>query len=286
VSAATFDNLVVQRIARHGSTLVAIGETCGGAMQYLCGGALFSVSTDGRTWRAAATSVVNQGPDGSGSDYQSIAVTPAGFVAVGSASDVAGNTTIGASVVTSTDGSHWMSLPPTLPQFAARSMGAVAAGPGGLVAIGTDASLATLVWTSVDGSSWELVSGGPLPQGRLTDVAGGPNGYVTIGSEAANAVAWWSPDGRAWTAAPASPAIADATMTRVLSTGSTFLALGRSANGDGIAWVSPDGLSWTRLDTGALFEGTPILAGVVVGSRLELFGTSAGGTLVAAISAP
>jgi len=285
-SAASFDNLVAQRIARHGSTLVAIGQTCSGAMQYLCTDSLFSVSTDGRTWRAAAMSFVNQGPAGWGPAYQSIAATPAGFVAVGSTGDLAGNTTIGASVATSTDGLNWTSLPPTLPQFAARSMGAVAAGPGGLVAIGTDASLATLVWTSVDGSSWELVSGGPVPQGRLTDVAGGPNGYVAVGSAGNDAVAWSSPDGRAWTAAPTSPALADATMTRVLSTGSTFVALGRSGNGDGNAWASPDGLSWTRLDTGALFAGAPIVSGVVVGSRLELFGTSAGGKLVAAISAP
>ena len=35
-SAATFDNLVAQRIARHGSTLVAIGKTCSGRCSTLC----------------------------------------------------------------------------------------------------------------------------------------------------------------------------------------------------------------------------------------------------------
>jgi hypothetical protein len=283
---AVFEDAVMARMARRGSTVVTIGQPCSGGLTPLCAGARFAVSTDGGPWQAVPFPMDEASLVGNGLDFASITATPNVFVAVGVAGDKVADATTGAIVAWSADGSNWTGLDPSLPQFAGRTMGAVAAGPGGLVALGTDASLAPVAWTSTDGSAWTLVAAGPRLQGRLRDLAGGPRGYVAVGSDGPNAVAWVSADGHDWTAAPRSPTLSDASMTRVLWTGSRFLALGRSSGGDGAAWVSADGLAWTRLDTGSLFQRATITAAIVAGSRLELFGTGDDGRLVAAISAP
>jgi hypothetical protein len=281
-----FQDAVMARMARRGATIVMIGQPCSGGLTPLCDGARFAVSTDGSPWQAVPYPKDEASLGGNALDFASITATANAFVAVGVAGDKLADATTGAIVAWSTDGSNWMGLDPSLPEFAGRTMGAVAAGTGGLVAIGTDASLAPVVWTSTDGSAWALASGGRLPQGRLRDLAGGPRGYVAVGSDGTNAVAWASADGHDWTAAAASPVLADASMTRVFWTGTRFLALGATSSGDGAAWVSADGLAWTTLDTGVLFQRATITAAVVVGSRLELFGTGADGRLVTAISAP
>jgi hypothetical protein len=61
-------------------------------------------------------------------------------------------------------------------------------------------------------------------------------------------------------------------MLRVRWLGSSFLATGETASGDGVAWDSADGEAWTRLNTGSIFTGASIERAASIGSRSVLFG--------------
>jgi hypothetical protein len=217
-----------------------------------------------------------------------------GYVMVGWAVRIDGTQIgqpVGPAVATSTDGVAWtfrvLFDPVTSPlPLGTSSMSSVAARGQTIIAVGSGTSVEPAVWVSTGGSSWDRVAAPGAPShGELDWVAASPAGFVAVGRDGANAAAWVSSDGRKWHAAPPSAALEDAWMTRVTWTGGEFLAVGKTAGGDGAAWVSTDGLTWDRLDTTAIFKSSPVVAGAALGSRLVLVGQDPAGQGVVAISA-
>jgi hypothetical protein len=179
---------------------------------------------------------------------------------------------IGARVASSTDGSTWTLNDPRAPAFDAGWMHDVAAGPAGIVAVG-ETALAGTIWYSADGSAWTRLAGALSPaSASVRSVAAGPGGFVAVGDDGGVATAWTSSDGRSWRGSPASPSLQGARMLWVRRLGSSFVATGQTASGDGVAWESPDGEAWTRLDTGSIFRNASIERAASIGSRLILFG--------------
>ena len=179
---------------------------------------------------------------------------------------------VGARVATSADGSTWTLNDPQAPEFVAGWMHDVAAGPAGIVAVG-ETALAPTVWYSADGGSWTRLPDAISPSSAsIRSVATGPGGFVAVGDDGDTALAWVSSDGRSWRQSPASPSLERARMLWVRWLGSSFVATGETASGDGVAWESPDGDAWTRLDTGSIFRGASIQRAASIGSRSVLFG--------------
>ncbi|MGH9117229.1 MAG: hypothetical protein ACRD0A_04940 [Acidimicrobiales bacterium] len=140
---------------------------------------------------------------------------------------------------------------------------AVAGGPGGFVAVGSDDAedrSDALAWFSAEGRSWERVDLPGLSADRreaLLSVAAHGSGFVATGYVADGAgqgapASWVSTDGTAWTGPSlAFPLIddgrsttADLTASTVSSNGTT-LAAGTGNSWRPHVWTSTDGITWT-----------------------------------------
>lgn len=133
-----------------------------------------------------------------------------------------------------------------------------------MVAVGADASGRPAVWRSFDGGAWargeppsphaivrglETVADGFIAVGREgePDVASGGVGAPGVGLPAA----WWSADGRAWTALQVEgvPA-AGAQLLEVFTVGDGYFAIGSDSTTPGastrtaLLWTSSDGHAW------------------------------------------
>lgn len=168
-----------------------------------------------------------------------------------------------------------------------------------LVAVGArmllDASAADVaMWYSPDdGTTWHRVaSGGSFPDAFVYDVTAGPTGFVAVGSDGypgastqdtgtRGAAVWTSPDGARWTRAPAQAAFSGAFMTRVIATGTGFMASGRihadvAPGGTAPAppiWTSADGKTWHRAPRSASLAQADDLAVNQVSSGYVATGT-------------
>jgi hypothetical protein len=137
----------------------------------------------------------------------------------------------------------------------AQQMLAVAAGPGGFVAVGADSDRPA-AWTSANGRTWKLASL-PLPPGalraQLQAVTVNGHRIVAIGTsatpsgQAAPFAAESVNGGATWTQSllpsPGGAVAADA----VAATGAGFTATGTLGTGgrrDVVIWTSTDGLTW------------------------------------------
>ena len=142
----------------------------------------------------------------------------------------------------------------------------VAAGPGGLVAVGHDGESAA-VWTSVGGEAWERVAheeavfGGAGDQ-RLEAVASVPGeggGWVAVGSDGGagegDAAVWTSADGRSWARVDGDEGLGGPGFQSALDVvaGPGGLTAAGASDGSAVAWTSADGRSWAR---------EPLLGGV------------------------
>jgi len=177
-----------------------------------------------------------------------------GWVAVGNAPSV--GTTRVAAVWTSTDGASWQRVPhdPAVFGVGRTSIAGVAESGTGLVAVGSDRSLAppaAAVWVSPDGTSWsrvphdESVFGGPGLQ-AMEAVTAAPSRFVAVGvdwpdqSEPRPAV-WESDDGLTWHRVPAAMVPVGepggAWMTAVAAGPDGVVAVGRSGM-TGTIWVA------------------------------------------------
>jgi hypothetical protein len=153
----------------------------------------------------------------------------------------------------SPDGIAWQ--PVALPDKtfpASAGISSIAAGAGGLVAVGSVAGptqSAAAAWSSPDGRAWTRLATG-IPAGWISlDVVlpGGP-GYVALGTDGSgNSVLATSADGLAWTPTPVpeqgvlegGPSIASGSAGVVLA--------GFSTNGDPtttMVWSSTDAVQW------------------------------------------
>jgi hypothetical protein len=153
---------------------------------------------------------------------------------------------------------------------------ALAAGPQGLVAVGTVGDDAG-IWASLDGTAFAAVdaaASGPGTAGlagsvrqRLDGVAvlgsGADARFVAVGADSTptgtagelDAAAWTSANGRDWTRAPHSReqlgGPGDQVMAAVTAGGPGLVAVGRSGAGAAV-WTSADGLVWTRVASASL----------------------------------
>lgn len=168
-------------------------------------------------------------------------------------------------VWTSPDGATWAVVPHDEAVFGGVMSGyaeAVAAGPLGLVAVGSEYQgddYDAAVFTSPDGRAWSRVPdpggvfGGPGWQGMHAVTAGGP-GWVAAGyddsGEDWNAAVWTSPDGVTWTRVPHDEAlfggVNDQEIFGVLPAGPGLVAVGHDDEAPA-AWVSVDGLAWEKV---------------------------------------
>jgi hypothetical protein len=172
-------------------------------------------------------------------------------------------------LLTSTDGINW-TPEATGRVFAGARVTGLAAGPGGLVAVGwrqSGSTIRAVAWTSPAGQPWQAAA--PLDGGMVagsdeaTAVCTSGGEVVAVGwarsaAGAESARVWASGDGASWTAAPVSPpmrsgaddAMAGCSAAPGAGHESGFAAFGTAASpatGVGPAfWTSAKGLSWTR----------------------------------------
>lgn len=201
-------------------------------------------------------------------------------------------------VLDSLDGRTWHQQPAIPDGFVEQ----VAAGPGGVLAIGSvNAQGVVAIWHSADGLRWERTPDAPSLHSRdgafltMATVVAAGGGWLAVGGETLNcipgacrlvrAVVWSSPDGLRWTRQPDTATIQHAEMTGVTSSPSGYVAVGDAAAdptrlGSPIqpaVWTSSDGQTWTRSDrlptVAAPGDADVVLGSVAVaGSRVVAVG--------------
>ena len=126
----------------------------------------------------------------------------------------------------------------------------VGVGPRGFIAVGstgTGGNRRAAVWTSPDGSAWQLAptTGDPLSP-DLAAVAGGDSGLLAVGASGSDGAVWRSPDGVRWAALQVSGTFADVRLVSVTRTLKGFVTVGNGPGGAG-AWYSADGATWAPM---------------------------------------
>lgn len=192
-------------------------------------------------WRSVPAQASVQGVQ-----YQHVIWTGTRFVATGAA--LAG----GGAFLDSDDGVTWNRQATTAKGFP----GALAAGPRGVVAVGTIGDrLAS--WSSTDGLTWTSRAGGfPVPSSgpdvvQVTSVVATDDGWLAVGRRDGlcslncglaplGAIVWTSSDGLRWTRMADQPAFSKAAMTSVTRFGSTFVAVGLAVR-RAVVWTSTNG---------------------------------------------
>jgi hypothetical protein len=196
--------------------ILAVGLVC--YPDQPCASAVWS-SPDGLTWRRDWVDEAVYA-EGHYAAPNAIAENEHGLVMIGvEVTDPATLDSIPA-VWTSEDGLAWERLSPQPDAFTLEGgsliMWDLAAGPGGLVAVGHDGTNG-VVWLSVDGSTWERLPIAPEVFGGapMTTVIPWSNGYLAAGPDWAigedlggpypmypsvpsRPTLWWSPEGRTW----------------------------------------------------------------------------------------
>ena len=217
-----------------------------------------------------------------GDGYQSMnAVAYDGdrFVAVGGESSGSSER---AAVWTSQDGEEWTRIEDvSVPGDAELAgMNSVIAGGPGLIAVGWDFNRErfegnAVVWTSVDGTSWEHVAaqGTEFSGGEMYDIAPYMGGYVAVGtdrdrmftwtrgctsSDECPEAAWTSPDGIVWTRVDSDAFVLDwSTMYSVATSGTQIIAVG-SQDHTAIWTYDPD-TKWALVPHSDLLVGGPYI---------------------------
>ena len=199
-------------------------------------------------------------------------------------------------IADSTDGTTWHVQPSLLRNARIRGL---AAGPGGVVAVGEHGSVGES-WFSADGTSWTAAPGAASlrPDSgdtvRMDGVTPTASGWLAVGEEDApctldcdgnqvRAIVWTSRDGLHWTRQPDSAALAHARMASVVRGGPGFVAVGRApdhANSAGgaihaVVWTSTDGRSWSRVPDAPVFHA-PAGTDQQFGDGMEAIASSGG----------
>ncbi|MGZ8562737.1 MAG: hypothetical protein ACXWWU_03870 [Candidatus Limnocylindria bacterium] len=259
---------------------VAVGEY--GRVGFSCEEAAFMGSEDGVSW-----AITGRFPSGEERipvmcpDF--VVATPEGLLALAQQR-----------LWSSTDATNWMEVGSpswrSLWSPDSRELFDVAAGPQGIVALGTDRDTRqVLVAHSSDGIVWRLVDLPAREQAIVRDVAAYPGGFVIVGRDGevdgtpssdhpavppgvGRAAAWTSSDGVDWTEASVqADRVQGGGMTQLLVGSNGLFAVGINTSVDyyplGLqgpgefataAWVSVDGTSWSI--AGALGTDLPPMA--------------------------
>jgi hypothetical protein len=176
-----------------------------------------------------------------------------------------GRSDLGGTFLDSTDGLDWSVQVPAGGAWAPTS---IAAGPTGIVAIGTIGDhFAT--FTSPDGKLWTPHPDAfPMPSlgtdlVELTDIVTTGDGWIVVGRRDENcafdcgltskrAYVWTSPNGINWTRVPDQASLKGGGMNAITQAGAGFVAAGVS-NGHAAIWSSPDGRDWSRVPDDPMF---------------------------------
>jgi hypothetical protein len=213
-------------------------------------------------------------PSMSNVEFRDVVWTETRFVALGWAYDAKGESTTGV-FLDSIDGVTW-----------GRQNGgyatSLAAGPGGLVAVGGMGASRTS-WTSVDGLAWTAhpdafpaAPDGSTPDEdtvRITDVVARGGGWLAVGrrdpactvdcdTNPSRAYVWRSDDGAHWVRVTDQKALAGGGMDSVATGTDGFVAAG-IASGHAAIWTSPDGVAWSRVPDDEIFHA-PTSSGLIV----------------------
>lgn len=227
-------------------------------------------SPDGVQWTVSADDPSLHGAVGWDVRMSDVTETTTGWLAVGSESEPCQEvmcTQAGQGLVwTSADGIRWTQEPASSALADAGMSGVTRGGPG-YVAVG-----GSRVWTSTDGRSWSSVADAPVfrpPPGTdqtfgvsIRAVTMGENGtLVAVGlvltqGAVGSALAWWSSDGRTWSAATGDRFL-NGQLTDATRTPTGLLAVGGSGADSclGGIWSSADGRSWTCVADDSAFTG-------------------------------
>ena len=255
----------LHRIANSDASPVALASGPRGVIA-VAGTTPVWLSTDGSSWKTIRTAIVNEraSPVGFEETVRAVVSTDSGWLAVGRQDPVCQidcflDPTV-ARVWTSTDATTWK--PIHAANFDGAGMNAVTRLGSGFVAGGLAAGRA-VIWTSSDGVTWDRVADDPMfhpsaaatesPWIHVTGVAANNGVVVAIGMEGptgddggASVRAWWSDDGRTWSAATGDR-FAGGQAFAVASTPSGFIATGPSGpdSCEGGIWESANGRAWT-----------------------------------------
>jgi hypothetical protein len=246
--------------------VVAVGQlNTRAASWYSTDGLKWTIGPDEETLHAAADAQIRM---------RGVVETADGWLAVGDEDEpcqVVCPAAARAVVWRSSDGMRWEQEPAVAALEGAVMTGLTPGGPG-YVAVGQSVPFpsAGVVWTSPTGVEWSRVDDAPVfhaPPGTdqtfgaaIHGVATGSDGVlVAVGSvatqgEQGSALAWWSTDGRTWSAATGERFLYGQLFS-VAATPSGFLATGPSgtASCQGGIWFSSDGASWSCVADGQQF---------------------------------
>lgn len=135
----------------------------------------------------------------------------------------------------------------------------------------TTADCMAPVATSTDGRTWTTLAKGVQlapayvpatsgPEAGVVDLAAGPDGFVAVGFDpnsnvmSVHGAAWWSADGRTWTAVALGAGARPATVIRA----NDLWLIGGVIYGKeapvGAVWTSPDGRTWTLRSDATTFD--------------------------------
>ncbi len=209
------------------------------------GGSSTWSSADLRTWQEAAL--------GDGGTATTLVVLDGRLVAGGSIGQRA-------AAWLSVDGASWAIVGAadglaSATGYESSSVEALAVGPAGVVAAGTEwgsAGQRAVAWFSADGRSW--ARGAPeLGGSGSRDVLATEGGFAIAGAddalanEVTRAAFWFSADGRRWTQAPADASFGNREPAALAARGGTMVAVGYRMTAVGFApaiWTSTDGSRW------------------------------------------
>jgi hypothetical protein len=190
----------------------------------------------------------------SGQQFRDVTWTGTRFVAIGSRG-----------FLDSSDGVRWRQQKGKTPAGA----DALAAGPGGVVAVGLVGELPAS-WFSRDGLKWTARSKAfPMPRlgsdgVRVTDVVARGDGWLAVGrrdpfcptgcgDNPIRSYVWTSKDGLHWTRVADQKTLKGGGINSVAQRGEGFVAVGAASDHVAI-WTSPDGLAWSRVPDKPMFR--------------------------------
>jgi hypothetical protein len=235
VESASFANATMIGVTRIGGRLVAFGRDVTSEERVH---AAVWTSSDGASWRRAAESPAFD-------ESQLVAAVPGspGIVAVGGMphSDTA-------AMWVSPDGEAWERVA----TFAHSFIWSVTAGGPGFVAVGwrrTDPHIRAAVWTSADGRTWTAAP--PLPQDeavQLRAVSAVRGMLVAVGDHTDGAFVYTSRDAVMW---ERTAMFRGTSLTAIVPTGGSVVAVGGSLTATAVALTSVDGRAWTPLEDDA-----------------------------------
>jgi hypothetical protein len=179
----------------------------------------------------------------------------------------------------SVDGRTWHRQPPFQTTAWTSGPRLVAAGPGGVVAMGGGNGGPLAVWHSSDGLAWSAAPDQPAFQSHdssfeaINAMTASDAGWVAVGGESYNstgpallrAVVLVSRDGLHWTREPDSPALENASMNAIARISSGYVAvggvIGTAASGTSglhpAVWTSPDGATWSTATDPPMYADAP-----------------------------